>query len=159
MGQQDVEPVPISEPEAYRVAVEGPRRVFSSPLARATAAAAVLFPGEDVTLDGRLMERAVGSWEGLDHETVRARWPNAFVDGLLNPLAEPPNGESVAEFGGRVRDFLIEVGRRPDLTTAVVTHNGWIRMAMLLAGEITQAQLFESGVPFMTGIPFQADLA
>ena len=115
---------------------------------------ALLFPHEAVFIDDRLAERAVGEWEGLDHASVKARWPGAFVDGKVNPLAEPPRGETLDQFARRVADFLdLLVKRQDEREVYVVTHNGWIRMALYLNGDVALDKLFADPVPFLQPIP------
>jgi broad specificity phosphatase PhoE len=128
---------------------------------RTLSAAEVLFPEEPVIVDDRLLERSVGEWEGLDHATVEFRWPGTFVGGVIDPRAAAPGGESVADLCARVADFLemlTSTGSGPDSETDVyvVTHNGWIRAAMLLNGEIELEDLFAEPVPFLTPLRFEA---
>ncbi|MGD9961973.1 histidine phosphatase family protein [Nocardioides sp.] len=151
-GQSDVPAEVIVNPERYAVPAARPRTIFTSPLQRARTAADVLFPGEPAIVDERLMERSVGEWEGLDHDTVRQRWP-AYGETDLDLMLTPPGGESVSEFGARVQAFLSDIsGANTD--TYIVTHNGWIRMSMLLNGTISRDTLFAESVPFMVPIPY-----
>jgi len=88
---------------------------------------------------------------------VTARWPDAFSDGVVNPCARPPGGESLDQLSHRVRDFLeTMVDRQADGPVYVITHNGWIRMALLLNGDITIGRLFATPVPFLE--PIELDL-
>lgn len=151
-GQLDVPAVPIEDPESHAIPLTAPRTIHCSPLVRAVTAAEVLFPGEPVTFDPRLMERSVGAWQGLTHAEVEAQWPGTFVDGVIDPFTTPPEGESVEQLLARVRDFLREVDRTGDVY--VVTHNGWIRGALHLAGEVAFEDLFSDPVPFLTPITY-----
>lgn len=158
MGQADVPALPIGEPERFLVPIRRPRTVYSSPLTRALTTAATLFPGETPIVDGRLMERDAGEWEGMGHRQVRARWPEAFVQGHLNPDVDPPGGESLEQFTKRVASFLKTIAPHPaDHDLFVVTHNGWIRVARHLNGEIPMDRLFAEQVPFMR--PIALDLS
>lgn len=150
--------LPIGEPERFLVPIRRPRTVYSSPLTRALTTAATLFPGETPIVDGRLMERDAGEWEGMGHRQVRARWPEAFVQGHLNPDVDPPGGESLEQFTKRVASFLKTIALHPaDHDLFVVTHNGWIRVARHLNGEIPMDRLFAEQVPFMR--PIALDLS
>jgi len=153
MGQSDVPALEIPTPERYRVPVAGARTIYSSPLRRARTSVDVLFPGESAIVDVRLCERSVGEWEGLDHATVRRRWPEAFKDGTIDPLITPPGGESMKELQDRVADFLVTVTDMEE-DVFVVTHNGWIRTAMLLNRDITLENLFAEAVPFLEPMAF-----
>lgn len=147
-GQQDTPALPVA---GVAPLPPGPRTVYSSPLQRARAAVDVLFPGEAVTFDDRLRERSVGVWEGLHHDEVQARWPGTFLpDGSLDPAAEPPAGETLAEFADRVEGFLAWLDARREGDVFVVTHNGWIRVALWRAGVVAYDDLFGESVPFLT---------
>jgi alpha-ribazole phosphatase len=149
-GQSDVPAEPIEDPERHRIPVSGPRTIYTSPLLRARAAAEVLFPEETAIVDERLMERSVGEWEGLDHATVRRRWP-AYGGDKTDLMLTPPGGESLDEFVARVKDFLLDLADvRGDVYA--VTHNGWIRVALMLNFEIAPDKLFAESVPFLVPI-------
>jgi broad specificity phosphatase PhoE len=162
MGRIDVPALGLDSPAAYRIAPGRARTIYSSPMLRALSAADVLFPGEPVNLDDRLLERSVGDWEGLDHATVELRWPGTFIDGVIDPRAAAPGGESVADLCARVADFVgmlmsPESGPDSDTDVYVVTHNGWIRAAMLLNDEVELEELFAEPVPFLTPLRFAPD--
>ena len=92
----------------------------------------------------------------MTHATVTARWPGVLADGVVDPSVTPPGGESIEQLGQRVVNFLDMVAERPDHRNAYfVTHNGWIRMALLLNGDITVERLFAGPVPFLRPIAFQ----
>lgn len=154
MGHTDVPADPIADPESYRVAQDGPRTVLSSPSSRATTACEVLYPGEPVTTDVRLLERSVGEWSGLDHATVAARWPGSFKDGRVDPAYPPPGGEDLTQLRTRVAGFLHDLAGRTDETVCVVTHNGWIRTALWVVGELEEEHLFAEQTPFLTPFRF-----
>jgi broad specificity phosphatase PhoE len=153
MGQQDVPAMDLEAPERFRIPRQRPRRLFTSPLSRARTSVGVLFPGEKAVIDARLAERSVGEWEGLDHATVRARWPDAFVDGVISPDVVPPGGESLGQLRARVASFLADLEDATD-DVYVVTHNGWIRTALLLNGDIGIEGLFAEPVPFLQPLLF-----
>ena len=151
-GQSDVPAEPIEDPGHFRVADPRPRTIYTSPLQRARTATELLFPGEPFMIDARLMERSVGEWEGLDHETVRRRWPE-YGTSKVDLMLTPPGGESLNEFVTRVKDFLEDL---PSGTgdTYVVTHNGWIRVALMLNQEVVPSRLFAESTPFLVPIPY-----
>ena len=98
------------------------------------------------------MERSVGEWEGLDHATVRRRWP-AYGDETTDLMLTPPGGESLDDSAARVKSFLDDLAGMTD-DVYVVTHNGWIRMALMLNSEIAPEALFTEQVPFLVPIPY-----
>lgn len=149
-GQSNVPAVPIEGLEKYAIAHLSPRLIYCSPLQRAHTAARALFPGETLIEDDRLMERALGDWEGLDHATVRRRWPE-YGEASTDLSRTPPNGESLGDLVARVESFLRDLPRgRGDIY--VVTHNGWIRVAQMLSGEVDPALVFAESVPFLMPI-------
>ncbi|MFT4011179.1 MAG: histidine phosphatase family protein [Nocardioidaceae bacterium] len=149
-GQTDVPPLPLGE--VTPIPAMPADVLVSSPLQRAVVAARALFPTREPRLDPRLMERAVGAWEGLDRAAVLASWPDSLVDGRINPDVTPPGGESIGEFLARVHGFLDEQAEETRHVYAV-THNGWIQAALLLTGVISLGQLFADPVPFLTPLP------
>jgi probable phosphoglycerate mutase len=151
-GQSDVPAEPIDNPGRYRVSNPRARTIYTSPLQRARNAIGVLFPGEPFIADDRLMERSVGEWEGLDHEIVRRRWPEYGTD-KIDLMLTPPGGEDLDEFVARVKSFLVELDGATD-DSYVVTHNGWIRVALMLTNEIAPNRLFAESVPFLVPIPY-----
>lgn len=160
-GKAGYRGLPGEGPSILPISRAGPRTVYSSPLRRARSSAALLFPGERVSVDQRLSERAVGDWEGLDHATVEARWPDAFANGVVDPFVTPPDGETGDHFKERVASFL-EMLLSSQYESAgseayVVTHNGWIRVALLLNGQIGLGELFAEPVPFLRPIPLALD--
>lgn len=155
-GQRDVPAAPVEDPERHRLRPGGPVRLLSSPLQRARAGAALLLPGVEPTIDPRLTERSVGAWEGLDHATVQERWPASYVDGAIDPFVTPPDGESMHTLCARVLDFLSDlVETTDDRPTYLVTHNGWIRAARLVNGELSAATLFADSEPFLVPLLFR----
>ncbi len=86
--------------------------VAASPLGRVQATLAIL--GEQValgpiTLDPRLSEVALGSWEGLTSTEIRAAYP-ALVDGVSEHGwgFRSPDGERFDAVAARVRAWLAE---------------------------------------------------
>jgi broad specificity phosphatase PhoE len=151
-GQSDVPAEPIADPKRHAIPAAEPRTIYTSPLQRARTAAGVLFPGERTIVDDRLMERSVGEWEGLDHATVRRRWP-AYGEQTTDLMLTPPGGESLDEFARRVKGFLLDLGGATD-NSYVMTHSGWIRMALMLNCEIALDELFAEPVPFLVPISY-----
>ena len=157
MGQTDVPALAVEDPARLRVARAGPHAIYTSPLSRARTTASLLSPAEEAIVDARLSERCVGEWEGLDHATVKARWPDAFAGKVVDPRTTPPGGEAIEQFGERVASFLeMLTERRTPEDVYVVTHNGWVRMALLINGYITVERLFAESVPFLQ--PLALDL-
>ena len=134
---------------ARRLAPLQPARVLTSDLARAlqTARAVGDAAGVPVEVDARFREVDVGTWAGLDMETVGAMepdfWP-ALREG--RDFRRSPTGESATEAGKRVAlallDHAEEAGR--DEVLVVVGHGLSLRVgALLLMGlDYSHARLF-----------------
>jgi broad specificity phosphatase PhoE len=116
-------------------------RVVSSPLARARETAAAL--GPPVTVDDRWIEIDYGIYEGVPlgdvPEDVWATWRE-------DPAWAPPDGESLAAVGKRVRAAcadLVDEATRADV--AVVSHVSPIKAAIawtLAVGEEVSWRMF-----------------
>jgi len=113
---------------AQRLAEEAIDAVISSDLARAWMTGAPLADARGLTMvpDPRLRERAFGIFEGKTLDEIAAGHPEEFAAWRARDVHwRIPEGESGAEFIGRVLEALREIatsylGR----TVAVVTHGG-----------------------------------
>jgi broad specificity phosphatase PhoE len=141
---------------ARALAGEGPRALYSSPLARARETAEIvgallcLAP----VLDERLMEADSGDWSGLLYREIIASQPGAFAAWrAADPAFRFPNGESVAEQAARVAAALADVCAGP-LPAVVVCHGGVIRAVEGLGaviGEVGNCSLYR--LPPTPGAP------
>lgn len=140
-GHADVplnaEGVGLAERTALVLAGHGPTRVISSDLSRAreTARPAAAAVGLPVELDPRLREVNVGSWAGLEIESVGRLepdfWP-ALREG--RDFRRSPEGETATESGERVAVALREYAAQAaaeDVLLAV-GHGLSLRVAALL---------------------------
>lgn len=156
-GHADVplnaEGVGLAERTALVLAGHGPTRVISSDLSRAreTARPAAAAVGLPVELDPRLREVNVGSWAGLEIESVGRLepdfWP-ALREG--RDFRRSPEGETATESGARVAVALREYAAQAaaeDVLLAV-GHGLSLRVAaLLLMGlDYSYARLF-GGLP------------
>lgn len=117
---------------AERLAGEGLRALYSSPLRRAHETARIVAAriGLQVVLDERLVEADVGRWAGMLHAEVIAFDPEGFAAWrAADPAFRCPGGESVAEQAARVAEALADVRRGP-LPAVVICHGGTIRAAL-----------------------------
>ncbi|CAN5488954.1 histidine phosphatase family protein [soil metagenome] len=129
-----------AESAAGVLAPRAPVRIVSSDLRRAVVTAHALgkATGLTVEIDPDLREIDVGSWAGLSHAEVQARYPresSAIAAGLDRRRGE--DGETVAEVGSRTRRVAegvagsLEQGQ----CAVVVTHGMAARvMAATLTG-------------------------
>jgi broad specificity phosphatase PhoE/ribonuclease HI len=111
---------------AERLAARGDIDVIvTSPLRRAsqTAAEVAAATGAPVVTDQDLRETDFGAWEGLTFAEAQQRWPDEVTAWLADPAVAPPEGESFAAVGVRVRAALDRLlGEYPGQTVLVVSH-------------------------------------
>jgi probable phosphoglycerate mutase len=79
--------------------------VVSSPLGRARETAGIVAraTGVNLVIEEGLVETDFGLWEGLTFTEVRERWPAELAAWLGSVDVAPPEGESLATVGRRVR--------------------------------------------------------
>jgi probable phosphoglycerate mutase len=95
-------------------------RVYTSPLSRARRTAELAGFGQSASVDPRLVEMDFGSYEGQTVQEIRRERPGyAYLkDGC-------PGGETAADLGRRVDDWLAEQG---DGTVLVFAHSVIMRV-------------------------------
>jgi len=127
-------------------------RLFTSPLIRSRATLDSISSRTQKIADLRLIERALGEWEGRSEASVQREYPNAFSsDGTLDPLFTPPGGERADVFVGRVCDFLVDISEPQSHSgVLVVTHNGVIAVMRSLIEEKSLRECFAEVEPFLT---------
>ncbi|MDO5534683.1 MAG: histidine phosphatase family protein [Propionibacteriaceae bacterium] len=139
-GQQDVPLNRIGRSQADAVAERlvrmKPARVVTSDLLRAHATAEAIAgaSGVGVTIDERLREIHVGSWQGRTSVEVAAENP-WFEDALAagRDFRRSETGETAAEAGERVAAALSDLAdAHPLETTVVVGHGLALRVGMSL---------------------------
>lgn len=99
--------------------------IVTSPLRRArdTAAQVSAATGAPVMTDEDLRETDFGAWEGLTFAEAQRRWPDEVTRWLGDPGTAPPQGESFAEVGVRVRAALARLLEQyTGQTVLVVSH-------------------------------------
>jgi probable phosphoglycerate mutase len=105
-----------------------PTAIFSSDLSRAveTAQALADVTGLEITIDRRLREISVGSWEGLTVEEVTAVDPE-LVAAVANgeDVRRSATGETTSDVAGRVVEAFSEIiESAEDHSTLVITMHG-----------------------------------
>jgi probable phosphoglycerate mutase len=99
--------------------------VITSPLRRAqrTAEAVASATGAPLIAEDGLMETDFGKWEGLSFAEARTQFPGELDAWLADPAVAPPDGESFAEAGARVRAALARIlAAHPGATLVLVSH-------------------------------------
>ena len=124
-------------------------RVYASNLRRAqqTAKAIAGHFNAEVHLRPGLREIYFGLWEGLSWRDIETRDPiEAKVWTDTYPNATAPGGEPIEQFQSRVREeiaFLAE--QSANSVSAVVTHAGFMRVALTICGAPEQAAWEQTG--------------
>jgi broad specificity phosphatase PhoE len=111
-----------------------PYVVLSSDLSRAlvTAEAVAALAGVEVTVDARLREIYLGSWEGLTSEEAHEQFPEEYAAWRGGRDEPRGGGETYADAGARAAACLLEcVEHAPAGSTVIaVTHGGTARGAL-----------------------------
>ena len=98
--------------------------VVSSDLSRAAETAATLTAllGVPLTLDERLREHGMGSWEGLTRAEVADRFPEQYADWMAGRPIRGRGGEEPSEVADRALAALADLPEAP--VAVIVTHGG-----------------------------------
>ena len=86
-------------------------RIVASPLGRARRTAEIirdhLTAGAELTIDDRLREISVGSWDGLTYSDIARRFPGIFDgEGRHDWYFRSPDGDTYETFAARVGEWL-----------------------------------------------------
>jgi broad specificity phosphatase PhoE len=112
--------------------------VYTSPLTRAVDTATAIAQAHRILhiLDPRLVEGAMGTWEGLRRAEILARSPEDDAHHRrweTEPTCAPPGGESLADVQARVTACVQDLAvRHAGASVVVVSHVGPIK-ALLCA--------------------------
>jgi probable phosphoglycerate mutase len=128
----------VGEAQAIAVAAAlvdaSPHAVLSSDLSRAlvTAQAVAARAGVEVTVDPRLREIFLGSWEGLTADEARERFPEEYAAWRGGRDEPRGGGETYGDAGARAAACLLDaVEHAPAGSTVIaVTHGGTARGAL-----------------------------
>lgn len=124
----------VEEAQAWRWPLPyGPELVVASPLQRASQTAQILFPGMAIETDDRLLELALGAWEGQPLKIGEGVAGSGREPGWRGLDFAPPGGESLLQAMGRLKPLLAGLAQRPEKTIALVTHKGVIHALYALA--------------------------
>lgn len=105
--------------------------IYASPRARTQQMAAPLArrTGRQVQLDDGLAEIAYGEWEGLRHEDVKAKSPEAYAYWSADVASRgTPGGETAFQVAARATPVLERVHALEEGRLLVVSHKATIRI-------------------------------
>lgn len=115
--------------------------VFTSPLSRCVRLAEYCgFP--DATKDMRLREMDFGEWEMQRYSDIQDTRLKEWYDDFVN--VRPTGGEAFCEHIKRVEDFFREIRGIGFGDVAAFTHGGTIASALILTGQATTANAFNT---------------
>jgi alpha-ribazole phosphatase len=128
--------------------VPRPDALWSSPLTRCSSLAACLSQhfGCAAALDARLQEIDFGAWERVRWDDIDRAALDAWAADLQHACVH--GGESVAQFGARVRDWFDARVAPADGVCHVVTHAGVIRVIASLALRVPLEQCLQWTLDF-----------
>ena len=121
---------------AKAVAELKPDVIIASPLNRTkqTAEAISRATGLPVNYDESWLECSFGIWDGMSIDEVMERYPADYHAWICSTGFAPPQGESYNSVAVRIDEALEQiVAMYPDQRVVVVSHNGTIKTAAMLA--------------------------
>ena len=102
-------------------------RLLSSPLRRASETAALLFPGQSVTIEPRLVEMSFGDWEGKTLVQLRGEKGAEVEEREVMGLDfHAPGGESPRQVQARLQPLLAEIAS-DNRDTVCIAHKAVLR--------------------------------
>lgn len=106
--------------------------IYSSPSvrARATAGALAQRVGAEVIVEDGLCEIAYGDWEGMRHDDVKERWPEAYAYWAADTASRgTPGGETAFHVAARAARVVEKIKREvPDGRVLCASHKATIRI-------------------------------
>lgn len=133
----------LSEQGLYQIEALGrrvaqgwqPDAIYTSPLSRCvqTGEAIARATGAKASVLPALADIDYGEWQGLTHDEVKARWPDAFRVWQQSPdLADIPGGESLAAVLVRAIGILQQLLQAHQGQTVVLVGHDSINRVLLL---------------------------
>jgi len=128
-----------AEQIAKRLSKEKIGIIYTSDLSRTVDTAEAIIKLQDpaplLVKDSRWRELSFGSWEGLDHEQINAKYHDEVTQWYEDQLnLSPPNGETLLQLAARVQAALDELKvKHKDETILIVSHSGAIQTLLCLA--------------------------
>jgi broad specificity phosphatase PhoE len=118
---------------AQKLAPEGIRSIYSSPLLRCRQSAEILARAWDaeVRVEHDWREINLGEWDGLPHELIKQRFPVEYARrGRDLANYRPPGGESFSDLAQRVLPVFFRLTQDLRTPLALVGHAGVHRVLL-----------------------------
>lgn len=126
-------------------------RIFASPLGRAHHSARLIAESlgdAAITLDPRLMEIGMGSWDGKTDADIAQSHPQLWGAFAKEELwFNSPDGESYDVFAARLAAAMAEIAAEPAAVKVVVAHGVVSRVLRAQHQGLSRAQSFHLPVP------------
>lgn len=133
-GQSDSK---IMQVDYFEVDLSGFDKIYCSPSSRCIKTLELLgnrsFSADNIVYDKRLLERNMGSLEGILKTEGGKKYPELFINETFNIFKTPPQGESYESFKRRVNEFNNEMlNTNEHLNILVCSHNQTLKLLRLL---------------------------
>lgn len=133
-GQSDSEIIQLDYLAEH---LSGFDKIYCSPSLRCIKTLELLgnnsISADDIVYDERLLERNMGSLEGLLKTEGQKKYPELFMSETFNIFQTPPQGESYESFKERVNSFYNEILDTDErLNILVCSHNQTLKLLRLL---------------------------
>ena len=124
-----------------------PLSCFSSPLIRCRQTAEAMH--QPYRIEDDLAEQNMGTWDGLDFETIRRKDPALYQARETDPLLVPPGAETLAQVQERVLPALQRCVDGCSGDVAVFTHASAIQAILASVTGVPLAQSWEFRLPYV----------
>lgn len=118
---------------AEKITGLSPEIIFCSPLERVLKTAEIIAGRFDIDtgVEPRLIERALGVYEGLTKTEAAARFPELYARNITRSFdCAPTGGETPREVCSRVTDALNDILQRADGRPALIVTHGFVAKAI-----------------------------
>lgn len=134
-GQSDSEIVDINHHS--KIDMSHFNKIYCSPSIRCVKTIELLSIQSDtvsnIIYDKRLLERNMGSLEGMIKKEVEKKYSDLFREGMFNVFKTPPQGESYECFKERVKDFYNDyLCVKESNNILICSHNQTLKLLRLL---------------------------
>ena len=150
LGHTDLPLSPLGRMQAVLLGAEfqslKPKAYFSSPLLRCRRTAETL--GQPFVVEEDLVEQDMGSWDGLDFESIKQRFTALYEAREQNPLLVPAGAETLTQVQARAVPALQRCADACCGDFVVVTHASVIQALLASVLQIPLAESWGLRLPY-----------